>query len=294
MNAGKLVAQITVLAIVVYCCYGAFASAMPSDMTNPISISGPEGEESFKFSTSCPDGLNLTISVDGNVHSNLPQDIKDVRIQFFLGSAGMRTMIADEIIGTIAKGVTPVHASLVIPTYTVLAYAITGISDGQMKIPIAVSLAFKYLEWQGSHLIDLNLLSSVTVPVTTGVTLTPEISTGDNGTKVSVDLDKSTEDTGKTLLESAIEYFGTAEHTITAPGGATITVKATDNSSSYNLTMEATGTDLKNAAQILKDALTDDGLKLTFDGSTEITIPKENAETYIALIELLYAKGVVP
>ena len=206
----------------------------------------------------------------------------------------MRTMIADEIIGTIAKGVTPVHASLVIPTYTVLAYAITGISDGQMKIPIAVSLAFKYLEWQGSHLIDLNLLSSITVPVTTGVTLTPEVSTGDNGTKVSVDLDKSTEDTGKTLLESAIEYFGTAEHTITAPGGATITVKATDNSSSYNLTMEATGTDLKNAAQILKDALTDDGLKLTFDGSTEITIPKENADTYIALIELLYAKGVVP
>ena len=44
MNAGKLVAQIAVVAIVVYFCYSAVATAIPTELNDPAKIFGPEGD----------------------------------------------------------------------------------------------------------------------------------------------------------------------------------------------------------------------------------------------------------
>lgn len=288
MNAGKLVAQIAVVAIVVYFCYSAVATAIPTELNDPAKIFGPEGN--FEIQSEA-DGLNMKVTISGAVHSTLPQDVHDVRVQFFLGEPNMRTMIADEFIESIPKGITPINATLTIPTYSIIAYAVTGITeDHKVSIPMAISFSFKYMEWQGTHLVDLGMTTATKIALASGVTLTPEVSSGEHGTKVSVTVDK---ETNPELIESAIEIMGEGTHTITVPGSdATITIGVTSDTDSYGLSLEATGNTVKNAVDLLSEKITEDGLTLSYGGE-EFTLTKANAEAYIALIQVLYDKGVI-
>ena len=76
MNAGKLVAQIAVVAIIVYCSYSAVISAIPmnsEDMKNPVS-----GLETLSVEPRV-NGANIEVEVKGDITSNLPQDVVDTK-----------------------------------------------------------------------------------------------------------------------------------------------------------------------------------------------------------------------
>ena len=276
MNAGKLIAQIAALAIIVYCSYSAVISAIPldkEDLTHPL-----DGFEAMTV-TSTVSGVNLTVTVDGDLTSNLPQDIVGVKMAFFIGKDATKITLLEKDIGTI-QSKTPYHlnANATIPVCTILAYSVCCIDDsGVMKVPIRTQVEFKYFEWQDSYLVDLgitvNAIYETPVP-------TPTITSGpDHSVEMELDLSSA----GSDIISEIATYIGDGTYEFTCNGATfSATIAGTD------LTLEAVGNSDHTATELLQDYLDSHGSLTVTYGSTDYVIDKNNAESFIHIIDLFY------
>ena len=295
MNAGKLVAQIAVVAIVVYFTYTAVAAAVPTDVHNMNDLFSVTDD--FAVNTeSIDDGMNMKITVSGAVATKLPQNLEGVYIDVFIGEKNMRTEIAHADIGAIkAKDTTVINTTSIIPTYALLAYAVNGTdAEGNITVPLVLSFGFKYMEWYGVYLVDLGMNIKQTMTVATGVGM-PEkgAGDGDHSAKVKVVMDGSANELIDGVTEKLTES-GMTDFTLDA-NGASISVKITDEGGGKTgLTINAAGAGDKSAVALLTEAIGEDGLTLKH-GEDSFTITKENADAFIALITTLYTTaGVDP
>ena len=157
MNAPKILAIIVVIAVCAYMLYDTFNSAIPKTIDTPFDI---EMDDS---------GTNLEVDEDMNlvlglptmyITSHLPQDIKDVTIDVFLGKGDKKMAV-----GTFDFGVIPANDTATksfdkekIPALMFMAYASSLQSDeGKINVPIVMNIQFKYLDWNGTSLLDLGL-----------------------------------------------------------------------------------------------------------------------------------------
>ncbi len=296
MNAGKLVAQIAVVAIVVYFTYTAVVAAVPTDVHSMDDIFSVT--EDFSVNTESIDGgMNMKVTVNGAVATKLPQNLEGVYIDVHMGDIGKRTEIAHADIGTIkAKDTTVINASSIVPTYAIMAYAVNGIdSEGNITVPLVLSFGFKYMEWYGVYLVDLGLDIKQNLQVAAGVSM-PEkgAGTGDSSAKVKVVIDGSANETIDGIAKSLVDA-GKDDFTLTTSNGASINVKITDEGGGKaGIAINAAGAGDKSAVDLLKEAVGEDGLTLTYDGNP-FTITKENAAAFIELVTELYkTAGVDP
>ena len=88
---------------------------------------------------------------------------------------------------------------------------------------------------------------------------------------------------------------GKDDFTLTTSNGASINVKITDEGGGKaGIAINAAGAGDKSAVDLLKEAVGEDGLTLTYDGN-DFTITKENAAAFIELVTELYkTAGVEP
>lgn len=296
MNAGKLVAQIAVVAIVVYFTYTAVVAAVPTDVRNFNDVFNVS--EDFSVNTETVDsGMNMKVTVNGAVTTKLPQNLEGVYIDVYMGDITKRTQIAHADIGTIkAKDTTPINASSTIPTYAVLAYAVTGLDkDGNITVPLVLSFGFKYMEWYGVYLVDLGMDLKQNLKIATGVS-TPEkgAGDGDSSAKLKVVIDDTTGDTMYGIAKGLIDEGKDTFTLKTGDPGAAITVKLTDDGSKMSISINAAGVGDKSAVDLLKEAVGEDGLTLMY-GDEAFTVNKENAAAFIELVTELYrTAGVEP
>lgn len=288
MNAGKLIAQIAVLAIVVCCCYGTIVKAIPFGVTSPDDI--------FQVNTmevnTTTDGLDLTVGFKGSVTSGLPQDVDDVTVTISLGEREERLNLTTIDIGSLkAKTTTEITKTETIPTYALLAYGINVDESGTLTVPLVLEFTFKYMKWQGSYLIDMGIGIDQDFRMVTGATA-PLVTkgTGPNDARLSISLN---DDGSNPLLNAIIDQLnslGEKEYVMKC-GDASVTFKTdSTGTSSTDLWMEFAGNAEHNAADIMRSSLEENGeLTLTYDGK-EYILEKENAETFLSLIDKIYGK----
>ena len=283
MNAGKLVAQIAALAIIIYCSYSAVISAIPldkEDMTHPM-----EGLDTLTVSPTLS-GANLDISITGHVQSNLPQDIVDVKIAFYIGKGDTKITLAESNIGTIAsKTLTDINGSGHIPICSILAYSVCALDDaGHLTIPIRTQMEFKYFEWQGSYLIDLGI--TVNMNFETALPSTPTITKDDADHSVTMSIDIGS---GETLVSDIVSSLGDGSYSFEF-GDAEFSASI----SGSTVELKATGTSTEDAVAILTDYIaTHDPITFEYN-STNYEIDKDTAEAFIEILKVLYGKEVTP
>jgi len=287
MNAGKLIAQIAALAIIVYCSYSAVISAIPldpDDLKDPLKIDMgvDSGSESL-------DGLNLKFTVSGSVTSRLPQDIKDVGFAMYLGSGSDKINVGSIHLGSIkAKDTTvfdPLEVS--IPVYAVVAFTGYSPTETGFNVPLCTEIEFKYLEWQESHLIDLGIIVKANYEIKNAI---PHASTyGTNGAKVTVDVPA-----GTTVYDAAIDKMKSAgldDVTLTC-NGSTIHIGLVESAGITSVSFEVDGNMEKTAYQLMKEYMTDHEGVLSFHYmSSDYEISSENASAFVDLIEKLYKEA---
>ena len=283
MNAGKLVAQLAALAIIVYCSYSAVISAVPldkEDVQNPIS-----GLKDLTVASSVS-GANLDVSITGPIESNLPQDVVDAKIAFYIGKGDTKLTLVESNIGTIAsKATTDINGSGHIPLCSILAYSVCAFDDeGHLKIPIRTELEFKYFEWQDSYLIDLGI--TINVIHETALPTPPAIVKDDSDHSVTLTLDLGS---GDTLVSDIVTSLGDGDYNFVF-GDA----KFSASISGSTVTLKATGTDTENAVDILTDYIeTHDPISFEYN-SISYEIDKDTAESFIDILKIMYAKEVTP
>lgn len=289
MNAGKLIAQIAALAIIVYCSYSAVISAIPldkEDMTHPL-----EGLDTMSVGTSVSGG-NLNVTIDGNVTSNLPQDIVGVKIAFFIGNDATKVTLAQSDIGTIkSKTPTMIDEAVSIPICTILAYSVCSIdSEGHMKIPIRTQMEFKYFEWQDSYLIDLGITVNMNYETTVPV---PTYSSDPSTNSVTMELDLGTMGSDSDLVTAIANNISDTTYDFEC-GDAHFSVTKTTVGGSPHLEMTASGNSTDDAVKILTDYLAEhDNITFTYGGNPYV-IDKDNAASFINILSVLYGKAVTP
>ena len=284
MNAGKLIAQIAAIAIIAYCSYSAVISAIPldkEDLQNPM-----EGLDSMSVNTTMS-GVNLNVSVEGDITSNLPQDIVGVKVAFFIGKDSTKITLLEKDIGTI-QSKTPYHltANTSIPMCTILAYAVCAIDDsGIMKVPIRTQVQFKYFEWQDSYLVDLGITVNMNYETTVPTIPTPTYDPSDHSVSMDVDLSSA----GSDLISAIATHIADDTYTFSCNGATFTAVK-----SGTDITLEATGNTEETAAQLLQKYLDDNGSLTVTYGGDDYVIDKENAESFINILKVFYDKAVTP
>ena len=285
MNAGKLVAQLAALAIIVYCSYSAVISAIPldkEDMTHPL-----EGLDGMAVNTSMS-GVNLNVSIDGDITSNLPQDIVGVKVAFYIGKDTTMITLLEKDIGTIQSKV-PYHltANASIPMCTILSYAVCAIDDlGHMKVPIRTQVEFKYFEWQDSYLVDLGI--TVNMNYETDLPMappTPVFDPADNSVTMEMDIVS----TGSDLISAIASHIADDTYEFSCNGATFTAVK-----SGTDITLEAAGTSEYTAVQLLQEYLDNNGNLTVTYGSEDYVIDKDNAESFINILKVFYDKAVTP
>lgn len=293
MNAGKLVAQIAVIAIIAYCCYDAVATAIPTDVRS-LDDAFHVGED-FGVQTSSSDGgVTMDVTVSGTVTSGLPQDLKDVFVNIYFGEKGNRLRIANAEVGTIkAKGDTFIDATSKVPTYAIMAYAVSKVDDsGKLIIPMVISVGFKYMEWQGSYLIDLGVDVKQDLEVASGIPV-PNFGPGDgpSSAKMEMTLDKN-DDTIAGIAETILGGDTSKAYEFTTSNGASFSVSIEKNGEDkLDLSINASGTSDKNAYQLLQEALDANGGTLSLEyGGNQYELTEENADTFINMVKELYGK----
>lgn len=281
MNAGKLVAEIAVLAIVAYCCYGAVVDAVPEDvntLSNPVS-----GMDSIQPSISS-DGLNISVTLSGTLTNNLPQDLVDVGVAIYIGSGSEKMKLAS-VTRTLPTD-TPVNIdqTLTIPVYAIMAYSTcleSNEDNGNITLPLCMKISFKYFEWAGSHLVDMSLTVKTNLPMG-GMTAVPTVTgdPSDNSAQVSID-------TTSGFLSDIMSGMPPEFENVTLEcGDAKIHFEITGD----NLIFKVSGNSTQDAEDILEDYLEANGkIDMTFGGET-YTLDKEQSEALLEVLDALYDK----
>lgn len=292
MNAGRLLAQLTVLAIVVYCCYSAIVAAVPTNgedfsnlMSNPVSIENPDDPNNPVSINATLDGLDLKLTIKTSLTSHFPQDIDDVYIKVFLGEKDLKILLADVQIGSLQSGIPNViDKEVIIPLTLVGAYAICGASGEGIKLPIVAEVGFKYFKWAGEHLIDLGIGVKY-VKECTFISAVPTVYNDGMDASITVNMTNGDDNLMKNAIDFMNSITGGGPLSMTCGDAEFIVTPGTDS-----VSFEAHGSDGKSAAQIIEEALaaSEDGT-ITLDspyGTT--TINSENAGIFIDILKILY------
>ncbi len=287
MNAGKLIAQIAVLAIVVYCCYGAIVQAIPTGISST--------EDAFQVNNmevnTSTDGLELTVDFKGSVTSGLPQDVDDVTVTISIGDKEERLKLAKVDVGSLkAKSTTDISTTQTIPTYAVLAYGVDVDDTGTLTVPMVLEFTFKYMKWQGSYLVDMGVGVKQDLKMVAGATVPQVTAAPNNGAKISMTLTED-ESAGSPLVNAILTQLastGDQKYEMTC-GDAKITLESKpDGTSSADLSLTFSGNESTTAVELMKSSLEENGkLVMTYDG-TEYSLEKENAQTFISLVDKIY------
>lgn len=284
MNVGKLIAEIAVLAIVVYCCYGAIVQAIPTDVD---SFEDAFQVEEMNVGTSM-NGLELTVTLDGSVRSKLPQDVDDVTVGIAIGEKDVRTDLTSVSVGTMKSNATTIISAVSdIPVYAILAYSIETDDNGDLTVPLVLSFAFKYMKWEGSYLIDMGLGVRQDLEMAAGTAPTVTSGDGPNSAKLQMTLDGSDTDGMINSVARSLAGSGTSTYNMTC-GDAEMDFGVTKISDSYTLTMNFSGDETQNASQIMQTYLNTNGkLDLKY-GEDTYSLEKNDAETFIKLVDEIY------
>lgn len=287
VNAGKLVAQIAVVAIIVYCSYSAVISAIPmnnEDMKNPIT-----GLDTLSIGTSL-DGANLKVTVDGEITSNLPQDVVDTKFALFVGKGASKIALFELNLGNlVSKQATSLAKTISIPICTLLAYSCSGVDDtGKLTIPVSTQIAFKYFEWQQSYLVDLDVtVNNKQMPIETTVGV-PSFSIDKDTNTATMTVEVASG--GSTILESVLDSLTAGSYEFTC-GDATFTADITKGSS-IGLSLTAAGTADKTAMAILQEFMDAHEGKLTVTyGGNPYEIDSTNAAAFVEMLSELYERA---
>lgn len=284
MNAPKILAIIVVIAICAYMLYDTFNSAIPKTIDTPFDIEMDDSGTNLEVD----ENMNLVLGLPTMyITSHLPQDIKDVTIDVFLGKGDKKMAV-----GTFDFGVIPANDTATksfekekIPALMFMAYASSLQSDeGKINVPIVMNIQFKYLDWNGTSLLDLGLGISMEGTVSDG---NVTIEQSGNTSTVTVDVDDSSSLIAS-IVDTFVDEFG--DHVTATCGDVTLSVEVP---SSGTLKVTAAGT-TDTAYKMLKDMITDDGLTFTYtdsEGSHDIHLTKEQAETLVKSLETFFPEG---
>lgn len=287
VNVGKLIAQVSVLAIVVYCCYGAIVQAVPLDVSS--------AEEAFQVNdlsvNTSTNGLELTIDFEGSVTSGLPQDVDDVTIGISVGDKTSRMRLTSVDVGTLkAKSTTEISSTSSIPTYALLAYGVDVDNTGTLTIPMILDFTFKYMKWQGTYLVDMGVGVKQDLDMVTGATA-PTVKV--TGTDATISMTLTKDSSNNSLVNTIVDQLnnsGTGNYNMSC-GDAELILSVSGTGSDATLSLKFTGDPTRTAAEIMKSNLETDGkLVFVYDGKN-YELEKENAETFISLVEEIYTKG---
>ena len=296
MNAGKLVAQVAVVAIVVYCCYGAIVEALPTNandlqdlVKNPVSVSQPEVSAGI-------DGASLNVTISTDITSHFPQDIDGVYMKIFLGEKAIKVKFGQITIGTLEPNVAKhFEETISIPLYLVASYAICSADGDGMKLPLCTEVGFKYFKWQGDYLVDLGITMKYDVDISGATVIAPTIYNDGQDAKMEVSVDTTGEGN---ILKTALEYLDTSgmmdsgKITLTC-GDAEFVITPVDNGSTVDVLFDVHGADGKTAVDIIKQVVAENDGVLQFEcAAYSGTIPPvtdENVDTFISIISTLYA-----
>lgn len=190
MNIPKLISILVVIVAVVALLFPTMDAAIPKNIDgNPFSfeLNGGVGIE-LNESTMI---LELTMPT-AKFGSQLPQDIKDVNVDVFIGTGNEKAKAGSYNFGTIpANGtVTREFVGENVSILYLLGYLPSLKTDGGIDLPVSVGIKFKYLEWNGSDLLDMGIVvkangtetsGSITGPVVEGNTSTISVTANGSG-----------------------------------------------------------------------------------------------------------------
>ena len=286
MNVPKLIAILAVIAIAAYCLYGTFEKAMPKSLEAPFDIEMEESGTSINVDSD----MNLVIALPPiTITSKMPQDFKDVKIDVFMGEGKKRMEV-----GTFDFGTIPAEETVVktfehqkIPAVTFMSYAAALKStDGNIELPLGFHLAFKYLDWNGTELLDLGItigISGMSCPGTIGVTV--------DGNKSTVTVSPEAGSIVSEIVKEINDEFGdNLDIECGTDPKVTMHVEAHSDGS---ITVVAEGSDApayEVLEQLVKD-MPEEGLTFNYDagGSTgTITVTKEQAQSMINAMKSFY------
>ena len=264
MNIPKFVSIIVVVLCAAFLLYPTFDSAIPKQMDgSPFTVEMAEGG----LDVTVDDNMNFSVTMPKlTIGSKLPEDLKDVNVEVFLGSGHKRVSAGVFDFGTIPSEGTieRIFSSNELNGTFFLSYIPSLMtSDGKLDIPITLGIKFKYMEWQGSELLDLGLRikvsgtessGTVTEPVVIGedsiVTVTP----GDGIVKtIAQKMYNEYGDTISVQLGDGISDMGGIDVVIDPSGDMTVMVSGA-----------TIGSEHLNLYQLLKRMYDENGGKLTF------------------------------
>ena len=284
MNAPKLVSIIVVIALAAYMLYPTIDSAIPKEINGPP-FEFSLGEEPVEVTV---DNDKMTFSVKMpsiTFVNNLPQDFKEVSLEVFVGTQASRISAGTFDFGTIPAaapaGVTKEFDSNDLPLVYFMSYVgVMNNDSGAVDLPIILKVAFQYMEWEGTQLLDLSL------------TIRTQGTADDKGT-----VEKTEEGNKSTIvLECESGVVKTAISKMKETVGDNITVTAGDATfsatvdSAGKLTVVADGGSTMNAYRALLKMSEDNGGKLTFKyGTKDISVEGEQAQAVLNAVKMFYS-----
>ncbi|MCQ2079020.1 MAG: hypothetical protein MJZ38_03060 [archaeon] len=275
------------MAIIVYCCYGAFVSAVPSNVSD---LGEVFQVEDMNMNTSSSDGLTFDLDFQGKVKSGLPQDVEGVCLQIAIGEKDTRMVLADISNLTIkANATTDIVFHKSIPVFALMSYAALGevSDDGKLNIPMCTTVAFKYLKWQGEYLIDMGFTIRSDMPVDVpGGEIKVHKEAANNLVKTDIVVDKGVLDDFATGMNSS-----GVDNMVLTCGDAEFGIDLQKVGDKMGISISASGTSDKTAADIMQEYMDANGGKLTLTyGGNDYTLDEDNSATFIDILNAMYGK----
>ena len=184
MNIPKLISILVVLVAVVALLFPTFDAAIPKNIEgNPFSFE-LDGGVGIQLNEST---MMLELSMPtAKFGSQLPQDIKDVNVDVYVGTGNEKAKAGSYNFGTIPANGT-VSREFVgenVSILYLLGYLPSLKTDGGIDLPVSIGIKFKYLEWNDSELIDMGVIVKAAGTETSG-SITGPIVDG-NSSSISV------------------------------------------------------------------------------------------------------------
>jgi len=277
MNVPKLVTELIVIGVIAFSLYDVILPAIPTDVTeSPLDIT--VSDSGFSADVTSEGQIKLDIP-EMTITSNLPADVSDVSLELYLGSGAQKYKVGTLDIGTLKSGV----ANTVDPqtlddlsAFDSFSFLSSVMSDDNLTVPVCVKVNFKYIEWEGSNLVDL------------GVTIKQNLDPCGSAsiTTSGTDLTVTATVTDNTLLDKISGYIAGSPISLSA-GGASFELSA----SGSNITFEANGNGTDTALELVQKMLSSgEPMTITVNG-TPYTVTAEDAQMFIDALSALYPEG---
>ncbi len=292
MNIPKLVSIIIVLLCAVFLLYPTFDSAIPKELNgSPFTVEMEEGG----LQVNVDDNMNISVTMPRlTLGSKLPEDLKDVTVDVYMGSSDKRVNAGTFDFGTVpANGtIQKVFKSNDLNGMFFLSYLPSLMtSDGKLDIPIYLAINFKYMEWQGEELLDLGITVKVKGTESNG-TVTNPIVIGDDSVVTVTPGDGIV----KTIAQKIYNEYG--DTLVIEVGDGTTDMGQVDviisSSGEMAVTMSGAtiGSEHMNLYRILQKMFDENGGKLTFTWDYHTyTVEGDQAKAILNAVKAFYPEG---